>query len=44
MVAVREYVGRELTPLSKPLKAKKEAERARAKYPELRKTIGLLRR
>jgi hypothetical protein len=37
-----EYVGRELTPLSKPFETKKEAEKAREKYPErLRKRIGL---
>jgi hypothetical protein len=36
-----EYEGRELTPLSKPCKTKKEAEKAREKYPErLRKRIG----
>jgi hypothetical protein len=36
------YVGRELTPLSKPFKTKKEAEKEREKYPErLRKKIGL---
>jgi hypothetical protein len=36
------YVGLEFTPLSKPFKTKKEAEKAREKYPErLRKTIGL---
>ena len=37
-----EYEGRELTPLSKPFKTKKEAEKAREKYPErLRKRIGV---
>ena len=37
-----EYEGRELTLLSKPFKTKKEAEKAREKYPErLRKRIGL---
>jgi len=37
-----EYVGREFTPLSKPFKTRKQAEKAREKYPErLRKTIGL---
>ena len=37
-----EYVGRELTPLSKPFKTKKQAEKAREKYAErLRKRIGL---
>jgi hypothetical protein len=37
-----EYVGRELTPLSKPFKTKKQAEEAREKYAErLRKRIGL---
>jgi hypothetical protein len=36
------YVGLEFTPLSKPFKTKKEAEKAREKYPERRrKTIGL---
>ena len=36
------YVGLEFTPLSKPFKTTKEAEKAREKYPErLRKTIGL---
>ena len=36
------YVGGELTPLSKPFRTKKQAEKAREKYPErLRKTIGL---
>jgi hypothetical protein len=37
-----EYVGLEFTPLSKPFKTKKEAEKVREKYPErLRKRIGL---
>jgi hypothetical protein len=37
-----EYVGGELTPLSKPFKTKEQAEKARQKYPErLRKKIGL---
>lgn len=37
-----EYVGRELTPLSKHFKTRKQAEKAREKYPErLRKRIGL---
>ena len=37
-----EYVGREFTPSSKPFKTRKQAEKAREKYPErLRKTIGL---
>jgi hypothetical protein len=37
-----EYEGRELTPLSKPFKTKKEAEKEREKYPErLRKRIGV---
>jgi len=37
-----EYIHGEFTPLSKPFKTKKEAEKAREKYPErLRKTIGL---
>jgi hypothetical protein len=37
-----EYVGGELTPLSKPFKTKKQAEKAREKYPErLRKKVGL---
>jgi hypothetical protein len=36
------YVGLEFTPLSKPFKTKKEAEKARKKYPEReRKRIGL---
>jgi len=36
------YVGGELTPLSKPLKKKEQAEQARLKYPEReRKTIGI---
>jgi len=36
------YIGGEFTPLSKPFKTKKQAERARLKYPEReRKTIGL---
>jgi len=36
------YVGGELTPLSKPFKTKKQAEKARLQYPEReRKTIGL---
>jgi len=36
------YVGVELTPLSKPFKTKKQAEKARLQYPERqRKTIGL---
>jgi hypothetical protein len=35
------YVGLEFTPLSKSFKTKKQAEKAREKYPErLRKTIG----
>jgi hypothetical protein len=37
-----EYVGRELAPLSKPFKTRKQAKKAREKYPErLRKRIGL---
>jgi hypothetical protein len=37
-----EYVGLEFTPLSRPFKTKKQAEKAREKYPErLRKTIGV---
>jgi hypothetical protein len=37
-----EYLGREFTPLSKPFKTKKQAEKARQKYPErLRKRIGI---
>jgi hypothetical protein len=37
-----EYVGRELTPLSKPFKSKERAEKERTKYPEReRKMIGL---
>jgi hypothetical protein len=36
------YIGRELTPLSKPFKTKRLAERARLKYPEReQKTIGV---
>ena len=36
------YVGREFTPLSKPLKRKEQAEKARQKYPERqRKSIGV---
>ena len=36
------YIGGELTPLSKPLKKKEQAEKARLKYPEReRKTIGI---
>ena len=36
------YVGGEFTPLSKPLKTKAQAEKARQKYPEKeRKSIGI---
>jgi hypothetical protein len=36
------YVDGEFTPLSKPFKAKQQAEKARRKYPERqRKTIAL---
>ena len=36
------YIAGELTPLSKPLKKKEQAEKARLKYPEReRKTIGI---
>jgi hypothetical protein len=36
------YIGLEFTPLSKPLKTKEQAERARLKYPERQpKTIGI---
>jgi hypothetical protein len=36
------YVGGEFMPLSKPLKTKEQAEKARLKYPEReRKTIGI---
>ncbi|MGB8494282.1 MAG: hypothetical protein WCE53_07795 [Candidatus Acidiferrum sp.] len=36
------YIDGELTPLSRPLKKKERAERARLKYPEReRKTIGI---
>jgi len=36
------YIGGEFTPLSKPLKKKEQAEKARLKYPEReRKTIGI---
>jgi hypothetical protein len=37
-----EYVGVEITPLSKPFKTKEQAEKARLKFSEReRKTIGL---
>ena len=37
-----QYVGGEFTPLSKPLKTKAHAEKARLKYPEReRKTIEI---
>jgi hypothetical protein len=37
-----QYVRGELTPLSKPFQTKKQAEKARGKYPErLRKGIGV---
>jgi hypothetical protein len=36
------YINGEFTPLSKPLKKKEQAEKARLKYPErVRKTIGI---
>ena len=36
------YIGGDFTPLSKPLKGKEQAEKARLKYPEReRKTIGI---
>jgi hypothetical protein len=36
------YVGLELTPLSKPFKTREQVEKAREKYPErLRKRIGV---
>jgi len=36
------YIGREFAPLSKPLKSKEQAEKARLKYPERqRKAIGI---
>jgi len=36
------YISGEFTPLSKPFKTKKQAEKARRKYPERqRKTIAL---
>ncbi len=36
------YIGGEFTPLSKPLKTRGQAEKARSKYPEReRKTIGV---
>jgi hypothetical protein len=39
-----EYIGLEFTPLSKPFKAREQAEKAREKYPErLRKGIGVIR-
>jgi hypothetical protein len=40
--ALFKYIDGELTPLSKPLKTKEQAEKARQKYPESeRKTIGI---
>jgi len=37
-----EYIGGDVTPLSKPFKTKKQAEKARLKHPEReRRTIGL---
>lgn len=37
-----EYIGMQLTPLSKPFKTRAAAEKARDKYPEKeRKRIGL---
>jgi hypothetical protein len=37
-----QHIGGEFTPLSKPLKKKEQAEKARQKYPEReRKTIGV---
>jgi len=37
-----EYIGTKFTPLSKPFKTKKQAEKARLKYPERqRKRIGV---
>ncbi len=37
-----EYIGMQLTPLSKPFKKKEHAEKERMKYPEReRKKIGL---
>jgi hypothetical protein len=36
------YIAGEFTPLSKPLKSKAQAEKAREKYPEReRRTIGI---
>jgi hypothetical protein len=36
------YMGLEFTPLSKPFKTRKEAEKGREKYPErLRRGIGV---
>jgi hypothetical protein len=36
------YIDGRFTPLSKPLKTRKQAEKARARYPEReRKTIGI---
>lgn len=36
------YIDGELTPLSKPLKTKEQAEKARLKYPEReRRTVGV---
>jgi hypothetical protein len=38
---IYKYVGLEFTPLSKPFKTRKQAEKAREKYPERqRKMIG----
>jgi len=40
------YVGGEFTPLSKPLKTKERAEKARQKYPERERkaiAIGVIR-
>jgi hypothetical protein len=38
----RQHINGEFTPLSKPLKKKEQAEKARLKYPELeRKRIGI---
>jgi hypothetical protein len=42
VAALQAYRGGELTPLSKPLKNKQQAEKARLKYPEReRKAIGV---
>jgi hypothetical protein len=40
------YVGREMTPLSKPFKTKEQAEKERLKYPERERkgiAVGVIR-